>query len=104
MRLISMLVGVALALAGSTAARSAEPLAGAPTPLAEAVKTFNAQAAEHPVGKTQPPLTEEEVVAGIRWAALHRKDLPVSEETLRGLRAVTETRQLPPGFEFEKLT
>jgi uncharacterized protein (TIGR03067 family) len=35
-------------------------------PLADAVRAFNQEHADHPFGRKQPPLTEEEVVASVR--------------------------------------
>src|SRR5688500_12082359 len=62
-----------------------------PRTLAEAIKTFNAQAAEHAVGKTQPPLTEEEVVAALRWKLFHRKEINISDETAADLEKMLKT-------------
>ena len=44
-------------------------------PLAEAIKKFNERAALDRIGREQPPLTEDEVVAAIRWLVL-RKTAP----------------------------
>jgi hypothetical protein len=74
------------------------------TSLGHAVRDFNKRAPEYKNGKEQPPLTEEEVIAALRWAVLHRKDLPISEETRQTLERITETKQLPPKFDLELLT
>ena len=71
-------------------------------PLSEAVITFNQQAAGDPIGKDQAALTEEAVVAAIRWEMLDRKKLLVSDETFRTLSEIIETRWLPKGFQLEK--
>jgi hypothetical protein len=70
--------------------------------LAEAVAAFNKQAAEDPIGKEQPPLTEEAVVAAIRWEMLHRTKLLVSDETFRTLGEIVQSGSLPKGFDLEK--
>jgi len=74
-----------------------------PVSLAQAIETFNAEAAADPVGRAQPPLTEEEVVAAIR-AAKPEKDSAVFEELFRALKRIAETRVLPPKAEFATMT
>jgi hypothetical protein len=82
--------------------------AGQPSPqkspqLADAIKAFNENAAKDPIGKDQPPLTEEEVIAAIRdWE--RPKDSPLSDEMYEVFKRIAETRTLPPTAEFEKLT
>ncbi len=72
--------------------------------LAAAVNILNKQAATDPIGKDQPPLTEEAVVAAIRWAMLDRKAVRVSDETFNTLGEIIATHTLPNGFELEYLT
>jgi hypothetical protein len=62
--------------------------------LAEAVKSFNEQAkTEIFVGRNQPPLTEEEVVAAIRgWI---RKQAPVDNDTYAIYEKIASTKMLP---------
>ncbi len=74
------------------------------TSLADAVQAFNARAANGPIGKEQPPLTEEEVSAAIRWRALDRKQLPVTDAEFRAFLTVAETRKLPLGSQLEVIT
>jgi hypothetical protein len=86
-------------------ARALEPADGdadVRVPLAEAVAAFNRAAAADPIGKEQPPLTEESVIAAIRWATLDRQKLEVSEATFAALDEITKTRALPKRFELEK--
>jgi hypothetical protein len=64
------------------------------TPLTDAVRAFNAEAAENPIGKTQPPLTEDEVVAAIR--GILRELTPMTDEVYNAYQKVAETRTLPP--------
>jgi hypothetical protein len=84
------------------------PSAAKPTPgttsLADAVSVFNARAAHNSVGKNQPPLTEEEVIAAIRWSLLDPDKLLASFNTLQILKKITYSRELPQGFELEVLT
>ena len=72
-----------------------------PVPLDAAVRKFNARAAEHPIGKAQPPLTDDAVIAAIRWNLLDREKLNISDETARLLDAVPQTRTLPEEFTLE---
>jgi len=61
--------------------------------LAEAVKGFNRRAQEDATGKTQPPLTEDEVVAAIRgW---DREEEPVTDDIYTAYQAIADTRKLP---------
>jgi hypothetical protein len=80
---------VALTLAAG-AARAADG-----TPLADAVKAFNASAAEHPVGKQQPALTEDEVVAALRGWVRERVEAP--DEVYRAFQRIADRRRLPQG-------
>ncbi len=100
----SSIVLLTLTLAGFCPLNAAEPEPDGSTSLADAVKAFNERAAETPIGKEQPPLTEAEVIAAIRWWDFDRKRSPVSDEEYRAFRKVAETRRLPEGWEFEVLT
>ena len=72
--------------------------------LAEAVRRFHARYATDLIGKDQPPLTEAEVLAAIRWAMTDRAKLLVADDTFRTLGRVVETRWLPDNFELEAET
>ena len=98
---LGVAAGAAL-LAAKTGA-AAEPTDDGMRPLSEAVEAFNEWAAGDRIGKGQPVLTEDEVIAAIRWAMLDRSALPISEETRRALPAAAETRRLPAGFVLESL-
>jgi hypothetical protein len=69
--------------------------------LTEAIRIFNLEAQSHPVGKDQPPLTVDEVVAGIRW--YDREDAPVTDEEFAEFRKIADTRRFPAGTRFEVL-
>jgi hypothetical protein len=101
---LSLTVLLTLTFAGVCPVNAAEPDADGSTSLADAIKAFNERAAENPIGKEQPPLTEEEVVAAIRWWDFERNKAPVSDDEYRAFRNVAETRRLPHGWEFEVLT
>jgi len=81
----------------------ADPPVESPTPLAEAVAIFNQRASEDSVGKDQPPLTPDAVIAAIRWEMLHREKLLVSDDTFRILGEIVDHASLPKGFELEKV-
>lgn len=87
---------------GSSAAQA--PAAGEPLSLGSAIRAFNAAAQEDPIGRQQPPLTEEEVVAAIRWWQFDRDRAPVTDAEFRDFQQIAETRRLPAGAEFEVLT
>jgi hypothetical protein len=72
------------------------------TPLADAVRAFNAEAAEDPIGKTQPPLTEDEVIAALR--GIMRELTPMTDEVYNTYQKIAETRTLPPRAELHFTT
>ena len=70
------------------------------TPLAAAINGFNA--AHNTVRNVrQKPLTEEEVVAAIRWWKTRRNDAPVTNGEFAQFQKIADTRELPKGAEFE---
>ena len=79
------------------------PVSNGDTTLASAIEKFNRDAATHRIGKTQSPLTEQEVVAAILWWE-PTKDTPVSPELLEQFRSIAKTKTLPRNATFEKLT
>lgn len=83
------------------AATPSMPAQDDPVPLDAAVRKFNERAAEHPIGKTQPPLTVDAVIAAVRWNLLDREKLNVSDETARVLEALPQTLLLPEEFTLE---
>jgi hypothetical protein len=75
------------------------PLTGDEKPmevtLADAVKEFNRRAQDDATGKTQPALTEDEVVAAIRlW---DREEEPVTDDIYKAYQAIADTKKLPEG-------
>ena len=91
---LTTIVAVSLALMCQTAA-SQESL-----PLADAIKAFNEKAAEHPIGKEQPPLTEEEAIAAIRAWEHAKSKWPMSDEQYKVFKNIAESRTLPPNASF----
>jgi hypothetical protein len=72
------------------------------TTLADAVKEFNQKAARNSIGKDQPPLTEDEVVASIRgW---DRKRIPVSDRVYIQYQIIADTKMLPDSAKLEYTT
>ena len=69
--------------------------------LADAVRRFNLKTLSNPVGRTQPPLTDEEVIATIRgWdPSTH----PVSEETFNLYQEIAETGKMPHGASLDSI-
>ncbi len=69
---------------------------GGRSPLAEAINVMNSSTG----GRGQEPLTEDEVIAAIRfWEP--SKDSPALEATRAAFREIARTRQLPPDASFE---
>ena len=100
MRLHLLVVGFFIVFAGAQIARS--ELAPAATSLAQSIAAFNAKALEHAIGRDQPPLTEDEVVAAIQLAD-HKEHAESPHATFDAFKRIADTRQLPPQGEFEFL-
>jgi hypothetical protein len=65
------------------------------TPLADAIASFNATAASDPIGKHEPPLTEDEIVASIQ---AQLSTLPDADSRVKGIYdRIARTRRLPRG-------
>jgi hypothetical protein len=70
--------------------------------LAEGVAAFNVQAKVDEIGKHEPPLTEDEVVAAVRgWV---RKRRPVSDAVHDAFQNVAKTGRLPDGAKLSFTT
>jgi hypothetical protein len=74
------------------------------TPLSEAIQRFNVRNAEHSIGKSQPPLTREEVLSALHWWIKKRAELPITNAEFDKLQALVSTEELPPAAELEVLT
>ncbi len=72
--------------------------------LARAIHTFNAQAAKEIIGKTQQPLSEDEVIAAIRWTCAVKSEPDVTDAEYAALLKVADTGQMSPGAELEVQT
>lgn len=72
--------------------------------LLDAIGEFNRKYASHPIGKRQPPLTDEEVIASIRWATLDRGKSTRSAGHLETLRQIAEQRYLPLHWNLDAST
>ncbi|MCA9125136.1 MAG: serine/threonine protein kinase [Planctomycetaceae bacterium] len=70
------------------------------TPLLDAIREFNERSKSDAIGKDQPPLTDVEVVASIRWALRNPTD-QMAEKYIRGLTTVAEHRVLPTGWSIQ---
>lgn len=99
------LKAAATAAIGLAASPATSPASYAATPLAEAVRRFNERAGEDQVGKHQPPLTVDEVVAAVRWTLRHAHEgnaARLGEGTRRQLADLAENGSFPADFELEK--
>ncbi len=67
--------------------------------LKAAVEDFNQKARTHPIGKSQPPLTEDEVIAAIRgWIP---EDTPrVTDDIYDKFQEIAESRELAKGADL----
>ena len=68
--------------------------------LPDAIKALNEKASKDPIGKDEIPISEQEVIAVIR-ASKRPKDSDVTDELYKAFKRIAETRQLPPGVDFE---
>ncbi len=73
---------------------------GAPPSLSDAIQALNTKGAHNPIGKGETPITEPEVIAAIR-AAKRPEDSAVTDKLFDAFKKIAETKQLPPGAEFE---
>jgi hypothetical protein len=73
------------------------------TPLAAAINEFNT-AHNSICGVRPPPLTEEEVVAAIRWWKGKRDEAPVTNHEFADFQKIADSRQLPDGTQFELIS
>ena len=70
--------------------------------LDRAVDEFNKRAGKNPIGKFEPPLTSDEVVAAIRgW---DRASVPIDDEKFALFEQIAATGQLPPGAKLSSNT
>src|SRR5947207_975432 len=91
----------AVVLAGfAPAGAAADDKPGNAPLLAEAIDKFNKQAKSDPVGKEQPPLTKEEVVAAIRIA--QRAAFP-TDPLYGAFKRIADTEELPLNAHFDVL-
>lgn len=82
--------------------RAEEPAAVKRLLLEEAVDKFNQKSQETKIGKDQPPLTVDEVIAAIR--AWDRKKIPASDKVYEAYQKIAESRVLPDKAEFDFMT
>ncbi len=78
-------------LRGHGRCRSLENPRLIPETLSAAVASFNQQAANDPVGATQPPLTEDEVLAAIRAWNPSPIQVPADPKGVRIVKEISDT-------------
>ena len=67
--------------------------------LKKSVADFNQKSLADPIGKSQPPLTEDEVVAAIRgWIPEHTPG--VTDDVYNQFQKIAESNELPEGAEL----
>ncbi len=66
--------------------------------LSDAVEEFNHKQSRNEVGATQPPLTDDEVIAAVRWAAVSSDVRTVTDEELCELLSAVEDSMLPDSW------
>lgn len=83
--------------------RRAEADRPSPTPLDSAIASFNAKARANEIGREQPPLTEDEVVAAIRWC--QRDDHPqAGDAQFAAFKRIADTKVFPSGAQIEVIS
>ena len=97
---ISKSLFVCLFCAGATGYGAVE--GGAVVELSHAIASFNEESQSDSIGVSQPPITEEEVVASILlWES--PADAPISEKMLADFKGIAVSRALPGNARFESL-
>ena len=111
---VVLAIGLLLAAVGTRRAATAEPQPGTAaaaaandqagfTPLAKAVRRFNELAQQDKVGKAQPPLTVDEVVAAIRLKSdADFGDIPGA--AIEAYRQIAASEKLPTGASLDFTT
>jgi hypothetical protein len=74
------------------------------TLLTDAIRQFNQRQKQHPIGGEQPPLTDDEVVASIRYTDDYDECPALSNKHFRQFREIAEKRCLAGGWQFEAVT
>ena len=70
--------------------------------LKQALAAFNEKSAQDAIGRSQPPLTEREVITAIReW---NRKKIEVGDQTYAIFEKIADTKTLPQGSALEFTT
>jgi len=72
--------------------------------LSDAVQQFNEQQRQDKIGREQPLLADDEVIAAIRAADLHEVKQELSDEEFDQFQAIAEMRLLPGCWALEKQT
>lgn len=91
----------ALPVSAAPAADNAA-VAEKPVSLADAIAEFNDRAAANLIGRDQPPLTEDEVIAAIRGIDReHGRPRRMSDEVYEALQKIAATRMLPSNAQLE---
>lgn len=90
---------VALAAIVTASAFAVQSNTTDPLSLKAAVEDFNQKTHTHPIGKSQPPLTEEEVIAAIRgW--IPENTPGVNDDIFGKFQEIAESRVLPMGADL----
>lgn len=79
----------------------------APRPLSllsDAIREFNQRQRQHSIGRHQPALTDDEVIAAIRRAGVERDEVDLSDDEFQSFQNIAETGLMPAGWSFEFLT
>jgi hypothetical protein len=92
----------ALLLVPTAANAAGPPPVRTAVPLAEAIRKFNEEAKRDPVGKEQPPLTLDEVLAAIRLPD-KKHYASATDEQFAEFKRIAETQVFPATAEFEVL-
>ncbi len=90
---------VALTAIVAASAFAAQTITTDPSSLKAAIEDFNEKALTDPIGKSQPSLTEEEMIAAIRgWVPENTPG--VTDEIYDKFQEIAESRSLPDGADL----
>lgn len=101
-KLSILLLAACVIVGGAAIAETKKDSAAGSVTLRDAVKELNARAKKDEIGKTQEPLTTDEVIAAIRlW---DRESMKVDDRTYAMFQEIAKSQKLSEGTKFDFIT
>jgi len=101
-KLSILLLAASVIIGGAAIAETKKDSAERSMSLRDAVKELNARAKKDEIGKTQQPLTADEVIAAIRmW---DRESMKVDDRTYAMFQEIAKSQKVPAGTKFDFMT